>query len=375
MAPLNHPKRGRSDEDDDTSTDDCEIKDMLRSLSKKMDSLSDAMSDVDNRLNVKIDGLESSLCKKIDAVKVDVDKRLVDMSADVDRRLNDAVLQSNRKCEDTATIVSTAVSQQLDEIRAIHELRLDKLERSSLDKELIITGVPMESNDDPWSVLGDICKAINCNLNERDFTAVFRLKSKNGNSNRSVPIVIKVYDNFAKQQLLSCYFKRMSLNLKDIGFQTSARIFINESLTKSNREIFNLAAEAKKSNKIVKLFTRNGLVHVQRSENDKPICIYHINELQQLLPQSTSNQISSQSSLTNRRGGQFKHKTNSLAPKQNAQRSSSSTGGPSSQVPVINGAVNPNPGHSPIVASAEITSMDHEATKIQQSQPISSMST
>lgn len=373
MAPPNQPKRGRSDvdNDDDKTSNDCEIKDMLLSLSNKMDSLSNTMSAVNNRLNDRIDGLESSLCAKINDVKLDFDKRITLLSADVDKRLDETLIQSNRKCEDATTKVYANFSQHLDEIRDCHDLRLDKLERLSLDKELIITGVPMESNDNPWSVLGDICKAMNCNLNERDFTAVFRLKSKNGNSNRSVPIVVKVYDNIVKQEFLSCYFKRANLNLKDIGFQTSARIFVNESLTKSNREIFNLAAEAKKSNKIVKLFTRNGLVHIQRCENEKPICIYHVNEVHKLIPMSSSDHTSSQSSSTSLRRGV--RKSNKMAPNHNGSRSINKADS-SLQAPTIGGATNSNSVLPPNDASVGITPMEHETSNIPQSKSSSSIS-
>lgn len=116
-----------------------------------------------------------------------------------------------------------------------------------------------------------------------------------------MPLVIRVYDNYVKQELLASYFKRKDLNLKDIGFQMTARIFINESLTKENREIFNLASAAKKSNLIVKLFTRNGFVNFQRNENDKPICVYHISDLEQFLPPSFE-RTSSYSSQNTRRG-------------------------------------------------------------------------
>lgn len=287
MVPPKQLKRVRSDDEHSNVTndkDDGEIKYLLRSLSTKMDSLSGTMTDVDNRLNGKIDGLESSLCKMIGDAKEDMDKKLSSFSADVDMRLQSAIDSSSRKCEATAAEVSADVSNRMDEMCAMYEFRLDKLERISLEKELIITGVPMETNDNPLGVVGDIVKALNCNLQQHDFTAAFRLKRNGVASSRSVPIVVRVYDNHVKQSLMSCYFKRKNLNLKDIGFKTSTRIFINESLTKANREIFNLASEAKKAYHIVKLFTRNGLVHVQRYDNDKPVCIKHISDLEQILP-------------------------------------------------------------------------------------------
>lgn len=303
-------KRGRRDvdhSDDDLPIDDSDIKGLLLSLSNKMDLLTTTMSDVDKRLNDKMDGMETSLSKMIVEVKLDMDKRLSSLSADVDKRFVDIEASSSRKCEESAAQVSSDVFKRVDELSAIYESRLDKLERSSLDKELIISGVPMESNDNPLGVVGDICQALNCNLNQRDFTAAFRLRKKSDNSNRSVPIVVRVYDNYVKQEFLSCYFKHKNLNLKDIGFHTPARIFVNESLTKSNREIFNLASDAKKANLISKLFTRNGLVHLQRFENDKPIGIFHINDLAQILPPSFGLKSSHTSRINHRWSGFNSH--------------------------------------------------------------------
>lgn len=299
MAPPKLPKRNRPDDDDSEDihlTKDGDIKTLLLSLSSKMDSLCGTMTDVDNRLNVRMDGLESSLSKLVGDVKEDMEKKLSSFSADIDKRFHDVIASTNQKCEETAAQVSSDLLNRVDEMRALYEFKLDKLERNSLDKELIITGITMEQNDSPLSVVGDIVHALNCNLRERDFTAAFRLKRNGAASNRPIPIVVRVYDNNVKQELLSCYFKRKNLNLKDIGFKTSARIFINESLTKLNREIFNLASEAKKANHVVKLFTRNGRVYVQRNANDKPICIQHISDLEQFLP-PTFDRVSSSNSL------------------------------------------------------------------------------
>lgn len=293
----NQAKRSRGDVDDSVVSPSIEsdIKDILCTLSSKMDALGNTMSDVDKRLDVKIDNMETSLSTMIREVNDGMDKRLTTFAADIDQRFNDVVASINRKCEESLAKLSNDVKNRVDELRAVHEFRLDKLERLSLEKDLIITGVPVENDDNPIGIIGEICAALNCNLNQRDFSAVYRLKSNRTSTNakQSVPIVAKLYDNWAKHELMSCYFKRMNLSLKDIGFKSTSRIFINENLTQSNREIFKLASEAKKAGHIVKFFTRNGLVHVLRSENAKPICIHHTGELEQMLPPSFERAISS----------------------------------------------------------------------------------
>lgn len=284
-------KRGRKDVDDAEDLDSCEeddVKKLLHSLSTKMDDLNNTMSAVDKGLNVKMDNLESTMSKMIQEVKDDVDKRFVSLAAEVDQRFVDVIASSELKCNATTSEVSKELNVRVDELRAVHDYRIDNLERYSLDKDLIITGVPLENNDSPFGVLGDICRVLNCNLAENDFATAYRLRTNNANvkGKRTVPIVVKAHSIWAKQELLSSYFKKGDLNLKDLGFQTSARIFINESLTKSNRAIFKLASEAKKSKMIIKYFTRNGLVHVQRCENSKLSCIRHISDLEQMLPPS-----------------------------------------------------------------------------------------
>ncbi len=170
---------------------------------------------------------------------------------------------------------------------------------------------------------------------------------------------------------MACYFKRKDLNLKDIGFQTSARIFINESLTKLNREIFNVAAVAKKSNHIVKLFTRNGLVYVQRRENDKPACIQHISDLEQILPPPSYVRTSYNSSQANRRWPHDLPHSNSPIPNNDDTRSSVDP----RHNNMGNNIATLKPMSTPIVPDESCTLMDSETSKSGHTQPLSVPST
>lgn len=276
-------KRGRNVYEDDSSTSaQSEIKGLLLALSAKMDTINETMCGNDVRLNAKIDNLEVAMSNKIQVAKDDMEKRIQTLSTNVDTRLENAVLDSQSKCYENTSKVAVRV----DELQAYHESRLDRLERLSLDKDLIISGVPLENDDNPFAIVGDICGALNCNLKQGDFISVFRLGNRGANSKnkRTLPIVARVHDEWCKNELLATYFKKKNLNLTDIGFKTPARIFINERLTASNREIFNRAAEAKKSNLIHRFFTRRGLVFVQRDENSNPMCIPHFSDLDVVFP-------------------------------------------------------------------------------------------
>lgn len=282
-------KRGRTEADDDdypSNSMESEIKDMLRSLSTKMDTLQVSMTDIDSRLNTKIDSLEGIMSGRINEVKNEFENRIVSVCNDFNQRLVNTEKDAKEKCERNASNAARKVWEHVDEIRARHESRLERLERYSLEKDIIISGIPIDNKDDPFAILGDICKALNCTLKQGDFSSVFRLgnNANKTNHSRSVPIVARVQDEWVKQQIMGAYFKKKDLNLKDIGFRTSSRIFINERLTSTNREIFNRASEAKKSNFIHRFYTRRGLVYVQRRDNERPMCMFNIEDINMVFP-------------------------------------------------------------------------------------------
>lgn len=280
-------KRGRHETGDgDDPHSSSEIVDILTQLSAKIDTLNDAMTGNDVRLNTKIDSLEASLSNKIDAVKAEMEIRIKTVNKEFDQRLQDSMVSMMQQCNEISSNAVKSMKENVDNLQARHESRLDKLERFSLEKDLVVSGIPLENDDNPFGIIGDICAALNCNLHQNDFVSVFRLRSKSTSSKnkRIVPIVVRVQDDWVKQELLSSYFKKKNLNLTDIGFKTAARIFINERLTMANREIFNRASEAKKLNLLHRFYTRRGLVFIHRGEKDPPMCIYHIGELDPILP-------------------------------------------------------------------------------------------
>lgn len=242
-------KLGRSeidDADDILTEEGPEIKNLLQSLALKMDSLSDTMNMMDKRLNDKMDNVEWKFCSMIQNVHAELDTKLESLSTDIDRRILESSNTITQNCEVMSNNVRGDVNNRIDELYMRQNSRLDTLERIALEKELIVSGIPLEPNE-PFAILGDICIALNCNLNERDVADAYRLKSNaNTGSNRSVPIIIKFYEVWAKREMLLSYFKKKNLSLSDIGFHNSARIYVNEHLTQQNRNIFNLASEAKR---------------------------------------------------------------------------------------------------------------------------------
>lgn len=295
------PKRKRTcarKTSDDSSGDDCNnnVETLLLGLSEKMDGLSTQMTEnvnsvreIDAKLTTKIDNLELMLSDKVNAVKAEAASRLEKFSEAVDSRFQDITRKINYLQADNEDKITEVTNIAVAEWKLQTESRLAKMERLSLSNELVITGVPMSQGENPTDIVGDIVQVLNCDLKPNDFLSIYRVPSKRNERNRSIgnvaitPIIIRFYFEDAKQHFMSSYFKKKGLNLADIGFKTSSRIYINESLTKLNREIFNSAAQAKRLQKLHKYFTRRGLVYVQMASDSSATCIESVGKLNELI--------------------------------------------------------------------------------------------
>ncbi|KAJ6634662.1 hypothetical protein Bhyg_13239 [Pseudolycoriella hygida] len=293
--PPNRKRTRAGNKSDDSGSDDFNnnVEMLLLELSKKMDGLSTQMTEnvnsvreIDAKLTIKID---CTLSDKVNAVKEEAESRLANFSTTVDSRFEDIARKMNYLHAGNGPVVTEVASITVAEWKFQTESRLDKMERLSLSNELVITGIPFNQGENSSDIVGDIVNVLNCNFKPNDFSAIYRVPPKKNQRNRSrgnvtsTPIIIRFYFEDAKQHFMSSYFKKKGLNLADIGFKTSSRIYINESLTKLNREIFNSAAQAKRLQKLHKYFTRRGLVYVQMAPDSNTVCITSVGKFDELI--------------------------------------------------------------------------------------------
>lgn len=295
--PMSGPgdnKRLRSELDTSTNSDDMGNSEILKTLKEmearftsKLDSIE---SSIELRLGSKIDDLKSSLSTTIHEVKAEFNQQLNTVSSSVDHRF-DAVNENHAKVENRCDKISSVVMQ----MESNYEPRLCKLERQSLLNELIVTGVPIEKRKNLDDVVADICEALQVDLRQSDFSSIFRLPSKktaNQNADNKAappsPIILRFNYSWAKDCFLNAYFKKKTLNLKDIGFKTAKRIYVNESLTTQNRQIFRQALLAKNANQIHRCFTRQGLVYIEATSSSKSVRITNKNDLEKFLHNTNS---------------------------------------------------------------------------------------
>lgn len=222
---------------------------------------------------------KTELSEKIDAAIGDLSNKL----ATVTKTCNDRYSCVNENLN--------SINKRLDRM----ENTLDFYERSYKSCEVLVRGIPMVANE-TFDLLKDyfvkMCDATGTQIQSTDIVAAYRLlpagkRILNGASTTSsFLLVYRLASKQCKEKFMASYFQRKTLCLKDIGFETSSRIFCNDHLSSRSHAIFRAALKLKLENVVNSVFTLKGFVFVRKTGNngERAVKITDLSELSTLQP-------------------------------------------------------------------------------------------
>ena len=108
--------------------------------------------------------------------------------------------------------------------------------------------------------------------------------------NQKKTIVRLVNRRYCKKALLNRK-KLSNLDNTKYNFSNSTKIFINENLTRMNESLAYEGRNLKRKGVISACYTRNGVVHVKKTEHSKADKIRHINDLYELFPNHVTMEV------------------------------------------------------------------------------------
>lgn len=135
---------------------------------------------------------------------------------------------------------------------------VDLMERKSLERNLVITGIPSSTDVNEIGLIIKIGKELKFPINKEDLAYAHSSNTKDGNQKQ---IFVQFHDIYKRNGFFQAYITKKSLSQKDI-FKNSVpkRIFVNEQLTKYNYLILKKAASLQNSGRIAKYFSKSGIV-------------------------------------------------------------------------------------------------------------------
>lgn len=155
------------------------------------------------------------------------------------------------------------------------EEQVEDMERNSRSASLIFRSKQFGRRVDGEDIVEKTIKLLNDNfsgqsVDKKDFSAVHRLSNEN--------TVICAFVN--KNLRNAIYDERLSLRGRDVG--RDGRLYVNESLTKSKREIFGKLLEMRREKKIWTAFTKNGIPCCKLTKDSPSMKIMTLRQLDQL---------------------------------------------------------------------------------------------
>lgn len=262
----------------------------MKSKTKKTEFHS-KMSDVEERLKsieTMLENLTSSLKARHDAFESKLEQVIksqdfISKQYDKFRIITDNLIKENTQLK--------AENKQLKDMYCHLEKVTDQalsnindLEQYGRRAMLEIAGIPKSKEENPEILSVTLFKSLGINVQETDIEACHRI-SQRENAN----IIVKFHSRKIRDQVLRERRQLRGKTTHDFGLNVErapAKIFINESLTRRNKELFRLAQNFKNENGFRFLWTRNGSIFIRKSEQSKVIKVLNPNNLINIEEQS-----------------------------------------------------------------------------------------
>ena len=155
-------------------------------------------------------------------------------------------------------------------------IELDQYGRRST---LEIAGIPRADEENTEEICIKLFNSLGVNVHAKDIEACHRI-SQRENANISV----RFNNRKPRDKVLMNRRQLRGKSTHDFGINTErspAKIFLNESLTRQNKELFRQAQEFKRGHAFKFIWTRNGNIFIRKTEHSKVIKITHQNDLKE----------------------------------------------------------------------------------------------
>ena len=247
----------------------------------------------ENNMNRRLDMLEN----KLDSFKLEIGKSIKGLEERVKVVEKSAEFianqyESQKKTANNLLKKQSSLSEENEQLKKeIKALRLDQekqkyalndLEQFGRRECVEISGVPPQDGEDVEAITIAIGKEIGVDVGKNDITACHRIKKAKGD-----PIIIAKFLNRKKKEEFLAKRRNLkaktlgSLKLTDDEAKKNGKIYLNESLTRINRELFRFARLKCSENGWKFAWTKNGVVSVKKNENTTPTRIASLKELEQ----------------------------------------------------------------------------------------------
>ena len=225
------------------------------SKGQRQDLLTEIRGSIDDSIKRAIESLWERIDQKISSLENKIDK------------LENQVFERDQVIDE----LQEKISRSQERIERLED-QVEDMEIHSRSSQLVFWSQQLGKRSEGENIEEVTVKFINENfptkaVTKQDFSAIHRLSNENS-----------VICSFTNKNLRNeIYAERLNLRRREVT--DKGKVFVNESLTRSKREIFSRLLELKRSNRIWTTFTRNGIPCLKMLKDSNTTRIFSMQQL------------------------------------------------------------------------------------------------
>lgn len=222
--------------------------------------------------------MQSLLASSIERIEMKIENG----NAILEKRISsieDQLVTVREECSEKVSRLEGAV------VAVRHDIdhSIEATHRMNKNKELIFSGIPYQGREDLQAIFRKIAVSIGWDENCIPLVDLQRLARAPIGSGTSPPVLCEFALRNTRNDFYKMYLSKRSLCLRDIGFESGNRIYINENLTTNAREIRAAAIKLKKLGQVQNVSTRNGIVFIKPKGSENSKAVHTLQEIASLI--------------------------------------------------------------------------------------------
>eukprot|EP00794_Sanderia_malayensis_P021306 gene21306-biopygen16342 len=142
---------------------------------------------------------------------------------------------------------------------------------------LEINGFPRSAEEDPCKITLDLAQKLGIALSEDNIEACHRIST-----NDKAGFIVEFSSRKKRDELLIARKKLANISIKDFGYKSEGKIFINESLTAKRKALIRELKSSKEQYRFKYVWSKKGTIFIRKDENSRAIRINNFNDLNKL---------------------------------------------------------------------------------------------
>ena len=219
-------------------------------------------------------------------------------------RMKDLIAEGNARIEQKIDVNNAALVNEITSLRKeVHQLKADcardfkqicdvqaktemdvrrnkdAVNRLAKSDDLILTGVPFSATENTNNIVKLLSAAIGyC---ESDCPPVYtkRLARTPIAAGSSPPILLQFAFRASRDDFFFRYLSKKNLNLNQLGFDVDKRVYLNENLTESARNIKGIALKLKSGGRIKNVYSKDGTIYVKPNDGEAAQPVFEVGQL------------------------------------------------------------------------------------------------